>query len=298
MSKTSLLQHHHTLELHARHYTLIVRIAKSLYGAVYLVFHRPSQKRMAVKVSSLKKLRRTVYQRRTTLGDGVIVEDPLHEAALWSHLPKDQHVLDCIEHFESGDFHYLVTEYAASGELFQIVTSGAFNSDLCRKWLTQLLLGALHLHRVGVCHLDLSLENVLVTETMDAKICDFGVARRVDRGSKMPGNAVLLSKEGYMAPEVVNQSGFNPYAADVFSLGVTFYRLVARVSPFQRASPDDLGYKMIVEGRVNEWHDLLRFPLHFSLDFQDLLQGMLSPVERRYTLEQVAVHPFFKRFNE
>ena len=87
----------------------------------------------------------------------------------------------------------------------------------------QILLGLIHIHKKGIIHRDIKLDNILLNENLDCKICDFGVSR------VMLPNEVIYEKCGtpaYLAPEVIQEKGYSGFKADVWSLGVLTYYLI------------------------------------------------------------------------
>jgi eukaryotic-like serine/threonine-protein kinase len=96
-------------------------------------------------------------------------------------------------------------------------------------------------HTQGIFHRDIKPENVLlvpVTGGPDTvKLVDFGIARLVDpaRNSRETGEGVILGTPQYMSPE--QASGLSQDArADIYSLGVLLWELLAGVPPFHGAS--------------------------------------------------------------
>lgn len=88
-----------------------------------------------------------------------------------------------------------------------------------------LLQGLQHAHDLGVLHLDISPQNILLSRAGMVKICDFGLARLLSRDQSM----TLLSAGGtigYAAPEVLR--GMTPdVRADVYSAAAVFYEMLA-----------------------------------------------------------------------
>lgn len=97
--------------------------------------------------------------------------------------------------------------------------------------------------KVGVAHLDLKLENVLLGNQNELKICDVAMARDV---SKPIGKK--FGTEGYMAPEVaerVESDTFEAIPVDIFALGVILFIFKFGAPPFKSASMADINFRTL-----------------------------------------------------
>ena len=100
-----------------------------------------------------------------------------------------------------------------------------------------------HAHRKGIVHRDIKPSNVLVTERdglLNPKVIDFGIARAIS--GHLTGTTItttfgeVLGTPEYMSPEQAAFDGSGVgQAADIYSLGVLLYELLASVLPFDRA---------------------------------------------------------------
>ena len=128
-------------------------------------------------------------------------------------------------------FDYMTMEFCRNGDLFDVVKkNGKLSEGLAKNLFHQLLDGIEFLHNnVGVAHLDLKLENILVSDTFDLKLCDFGFYEELK-------SSVCKNRgtHGYRAPETYFQlnDGFDGAKADMFSLGVILFIMVFGVPPF------------------------------------------------------------------
>jgi eukaryotic-like serine/threonine-protein kinase len=109
----------------------------------------------------------------------------------------------------------------------------------------QLLAGLGALHRAGIVHRDVKLENLFLCEPIDGggrtlKLLDFGVAKVIDARlcPDTPAPLALATREGvavgtprYIAPEVALGGPVRP-CADVYAAGMVLYMLVAGRDPF------------------------------------------------------------------
>ena len=137
-------------------------------------------------------------------------------------------------------------------------------------------------------HRDIKLENLLIDEEGQIKICDFGVSRQLE--SK---DALISGKSGtpaYMAPEVHEMKQYNGFAADVWSLGVCLYAMVCGAVPFKGKSIKELS-TAVVKAEL-EFPDSAE---SLSDEVKNLLKQMLQrDGKRRISMKRVMRHPWMK----
>lgn len=77
---------------------------------------------------------------------------------------------------------FIVSEHCPHGDLFDALTrQGRFSESVTRIWFKQLMSAIEYCHQLGIIHRDLKLENILLDENDNVKICDFGFARQTDK---------------------------------------------------------------------------------------------------------------------
>lgn len=102
------------------------------------------------------------------------------------------------------------------------------------------------LHSKGqVAHLDLKLDNILIDNDYQLKICDFGFADDLRNLIKSNKGTV-----GYKAPEIQlhHKAGFQGRSADIFALGVILFIIEFGVPPFSEASKQNSLYRFFYRG--------------------------------------------------
>ncbi|OHS99754.1 CAMK family protein kinase [Tritrichomonas foetus] len=130
---------------------------------------------------------------------------------------------------------YLILEYCPRGSLMDhIRRCGPLHGEILRCVCKQLLLAVSFIHSRRVAHLDIKPSNILIDRYSRPRLADFGLARMFvnDDGIKQRAGTLL-----YMSPELLlgrsnSSKKIDPFKADVWALGVTFYVLATGDSPF------------------------------------------------------------------
>ncbi|ETW05943.1 serine/threonine protein kinase [Aphanomyces invadans] len=207
-----------------------------------------------------------------------------------------RHILTLLDDFSADGFDTLVLEYCGRGDLFTLVEN-APDRRLAPPLVQASFAGicdAVHfMHMNGVAHGDLSLENVLVTDSGTLKLSDFGLATPIDTIHR---NQHVAGKAFYMAPEMHVAHGTNdPAKADVWSLGVMLFMLVTGTPPFETSHASDSSMQFVAtkgcRALCAAWHldDVI------PADAMDLLENMLviDPAER-WTIQDVVNHAYVR----
>jgi serine/threonine protein kinase len=119
----------------------------------------------------------------------------------------------------------LLTGRDLRGELRRL---GVLSVPAALDLVAQALDGLEVVHRAGVIHRDLKLENLFLCADGSLKVLDFGIAERV--GSSAPGRGVVGTAR-CMAPEQ-HASGVVDARTDIYAMGLVLYELVAGRGPF------------------------------------------------------------------
>ncbi|KAI1309850.1 hypothetical protein F5Y03DRAFT_382951 [Xylaria venustula] len=222
----------------------------------------------------------------------------------------------------------IVLEYASGGELFDYILNHRYLKDqAARRLFAQLISGVGYLHKKGIVHRDLKLENLLLDRNRNIIITDFGFANTFDAADELTEEEELnlpdreyVKRTGldktkpngtrkgdlmqtscgspcYAAPElVVSDSLYTGRKVDVWSCGVILYAMLAGYLPFDD-DPDNpegdninLLYKYIV-------NTPLTFPEYVTPHARDLLRRILVPSPRkRADLFEVARHSWLSEY--
>jgi serine/threonine-protein kinase len=92
-----------------------------------------------------------------------------------------------------------------------------------------------YLHSEKLVHRDLKPDNILVDETLDPTIMDFGLAKDQER-SEMTAEGLILGTPRYMAPEQT-QGQAADFSSDVYQVGLVLYRALTGKLPLEEKNP-------------------------------------------------------------
>ncbi|ETV82594.1 CAMK protein kinase [Aphanomyces astaci] len=269
-------------------YTQIRELANAIFGRVLLCVDNYTQTPVAIKCMNMQ-----ASQAKLSLLDNIVVnEDVAMEKQVLRTLSADgghPNVLCLLNDFQHAGHDFLVLEYCAQGELFDVVSAqDRLALPAAQTFLRQVASGLQYMHSHGYAHCDLSLENVLVDVAGQAKLCDFGLA-----ASLYEWKTGGVGKPFYMAPEMYTLQFYAPGAADVWSLGMMLFIMVTGSPLVQKAHSSDPTFRFIqtfgLRAIVSAW----RMESLFSAEALDLLCRMLDPNPlTRMTLDEVLVHDF------
>ncbi|KAF8721103.1 hypothetical protein HU200_023521 [Digitaria exilis] len=184
-------------------------------------------------------------------------------------LVKHPNIVQLYEVMATKTKIYFVLEYVKGGELFNKVQRGRLKEDVARKYFQQLISAIDFCHSRGVYHRDLKPENLLVDESRNLKISDFGLSALSDCKRQDGLLHTSCGTPAYVAPEVISRKGYDGAKADIWACGVILYVLLAGYLPFHDKNLVDM-YKKIYKAE-------LKWPSWFSSDIRKFLRRLLHP---------------------
>jgi len=206
-------------------YKLLERIGFGGMGQVFLCEHMYMRRRVAIKVLPPAKAEEPAAL-------GRFYREARAAAALDHPNIVRTHDID-----QDGNLHFLVMEYVDGSSLLDIVKkSGPMDVKRATHYIWQSAQGLDHAHRVGVIHRDIKPGNILVDRFGASKILDMGLARFYHTDDDMLtlkyDEKSVLGTADYVAPEQTVNSHDVDVRADLYSLGATFYFLLAGHPPY------------------------------------------------------------------
>ena len=190
----------------------------------------------------------------------------------------------------------IIFEYCEFGDLFDCVPQGGFEEKIV-KIIFQILLEAVEeIHKNGICHLDLKLENILIDKDFNLKISDFGLSKQINKSN----NGIFKGSCGtsyYKPPQMNLKENYNGFKADIFSLGVILYALLSERFPFEISDPKNknciyyklINYKMAILETIENL-----FPKNSTLKSRQLFLDMIARNEKdRPEIKEILKNEWF-----
>ena len=254
-------------------YVLDRYLGEGATGRVIFGHHKDTRQHVAVKIISKDQF----VKHQALRG---MVQREIALMALADH----PNIIKLVDVMENPEQLFVVMEYADGGGLFDYLVARQFITEAqAIDFIRQIILGLEYLHHQGICHRDLKPENILLDEAMRIKIADFGFARWVT-DEPLTGSHGSGSPH-YAAPEALTGNPYDGRAADIWSVGVIFFTLLARYLPFDDQSPSQLVEKVK--------RGVFSMP-EFSPNVRDLIGRMMTrDVSQRITIPEIKVHPCF-----
>jgi len=163
-----------------------------------------------------------------------------------------------VQIFEIGQHDglpFFTLEYVDGGTLTDKVRDHPLPAGEAAALVEQVARGIQFAHAKGLVHRDLKPDNVLLTSDGTPKVTDFGLVKRVEKGSDLTQSGAIVGTPSYMAPEQADRKGktVGP-AADVYALGAILYRLIAGRPPFHASTPLDTVLQVVSDDPVPPSH--------------------------------------------
>jgi tetratricopeptide (TPR) repeat protein len=151
-------------------------------------------------------------------------------AAALTH-PSVVRIYDIID---SGDGDAIVMELVEGELLSKRIARGPLPMDVAIRLGRQVAEGLAAAHRRDILHRDLKAENVIVTPDGEAKVLDFGLAKRLSSEGEesLTRSANVVGTFRTMSPEQARGLPLDP-RSDLFSLGILLYEMLSGQSPFK-----------------------------------------------------------------
>eukprot|EP01059_Diplonema_ambulator_P020762 TRINITY_DN34665_c0_g1_i1.p1 TRINITY_DN34665_c0_g1~~TRINITY_DN34665_c0_g1_i1.p1 ORF type:complete len:191 (+),score=9.60 TRINITY_DN34665_c0_g1_i1:1-573(+) len=177
-------------------------------------------------------------------------------------------------------------EYVKQGDLFGYISRGVVGEETIKSVIWQLLKSLQCLHKLGVVHRDIKLENALITEDGIVKLIDFGTAVKMGT-TTTPCLSLCCGSSNYIAPEILGtKTGRTKrygQEVDLWSLGVLTYAMLFNTYPFDPSIPS----------RETAAYAIPMAPCRSQASISFVSQLLQVSPEMRLTISEALQHEWF-----
>src|SRR5262245_23890846 len=189
------------------------------------------------------------------------------------------HIVKVHDYGEHEGSPYLVMEYMPGGTLKKILGK-PIPWQIALRLLLPVARGVEYAHQRGIVHRDIKPANVLITETGEPMLSDFGIAKlfEAEQSTHLTGTGMVIGTPEYMAPE--QWDGKPGPQSDLYSLGIVLYEMVTGRKPYMADTLASLLLKQTTE--------LLPPPQQFVADLPEEMGQLLIKALARDPRDRLA----------
>jgi len=249
-------------------------LGKGGFAKCYEVNQMETKRISAAKIIAKNSLTKSRARQK------LISEIKIHRSLHQTNIVQFEHV------FEDQENVYILLEMCTNQTLNELIKRRKRLTEIeVQCYLAQMIGSLKYLHGNRVIHRDLKLGNLFLSDKMELKLGDFGLAAKLEFDGER--KRTICGTPNYIAPEILEGKNGHSYEVDTWSLGVIIYALLIGKPPYE--TPDvKTTYKKI---KINSYS----FPEHVPISdaAKSLIQKILvlEPTQRP-TLDDIMEHPF------
>ncbi len=207
-------------------FIVLEKLGEGGMGAVYLAVG-PNKTRTAVKVLTPQLAKQRQFLSRF-----------FREAQACCKL-RHPNVVTGLRVGEETGHYFFAMEYVDGTSVDDMLEkTGPIEPEKATELVLQVAKGLAYAHENGIIHRDIKPANIMVTKDGVAKLADLGLARRVDADeTALTRTGTAMGTPWYMAPEQATDAKRADARSDIYSLGATWYHMIAGHPPFEASTP-------------------------------------------------------------
>ena len=162
---------------------------------------------------------------------------------------SDANIVNVLDVGTQDEMDYIVMEYISGKTLKELINySGKLNYTTAIKIALQIAKALDCAHRNNIIHRDIKPQNILVTESGEVKVTDFGIAKSTD-SQTITNTTSIIGSAHYLSPEQAKGT-YIDFRSDIYSFGIVLYEMVTGRLPFEGDSPVTVALKHLQEEPV------------------------------------------------
>ncbi|MFK7992846.1 MAG: serine/threonine-protein kinase [Granulosicoccus sp.] len=216
-------------------YTLKSILGSGGFATVYLAQQHTLQRDIALKVMN-----------PSLVADADLCARFLREARDTASVSNHPNIITVHDVGQSESYYYIAMQYLPGPNLKQRIAC-ADKSINASELLRTLATALAHAHERGFLHRDVKPANVLFTESGEAVLADFGVARMDNRSTELTQHGTILGTPRYRSPEQSRGDPVIDARSDLYSLGVVLFEMLVHYPPYDATDPLAMMFKHVHE---------------------------------------------------
>ena len=154
------------------------------------------------------------------------------------------HILPVFDYGESEGYPYIVMPFILSGTLADLLRNQRVSLPEARRIASQIGDALSYAHARGMIHRDIKPSNILIDESGNCLLTDFGLARMAEAEDKITSSGQVMGTPAYMSPEQGTGSATDS-RSDIYSLGIIFYEMLTGRVPYTAETPIAVVFKHV-----------------------------------------------------
>ncbi len=259
-------------------FTISKELGAGSFGHVYLVTHKKTKANYAIK--AIDKRNKSNIEEKPYFRREVEVMYKIHHP----------NVVKLYGHFEDNNYCYFIMEYIPKGNMFGLIPQDKkkrVSTQLVASLIKDVISAVYFLHNMNppIIHRDIKPENVLLTDTLAAKLTDFGWSNYIQEDEK---RTTVCGTPIYLAPEIIKEKGHDE-KVDIWCIGVLLFELATGSVPFPGNDIETL------ENNILKLK--IQWPKDINLDIKNLIMKILKlDPKARISLSDMMQHHFITKY--
>jgi serine/threonine protein kinase len=257
---------------------MVESIGEGGFGTVYMGVHCLTGETAAVKRVALRGMAQED------------IKDIEQEMELLQTL-KHPNIMRCVDAIRDDEYLNIIFEYCENLALSSMIAKfgGQLPESLVAHYIAHVLSGLEYLHEQDIIHRDIKGTNILSTKEGLVKLAGFGVAIKV---SELTDHFNVVGTPYWMAPEIIEMTGKQNSACDIWSVGCTTVELLTGKPPYFDLPPMRALFKIVQD----EYPPLPPNISPAMLDF--LMLCFQKDPNRRINAKDLLKHPWLQKKEE
>jgi tRNA A-37 threonylcarbamoyl transferase component Bud32 len=213
-------------------YQIVAPLGEGGMAAVYKAYQPGMERYVALKVLP-----------RSYADDPQFLARFQREAKLLAQL-QHPHILPVFDFGQAESYTYIVMPFIQSGTLTDQLKGSPISLPRIRQVITQVGEALAYAHGRGLIHRDIKPSNILIDESGNCLLTDFGLARMVEDAVNLTSTGTIMGTPAYMSPEQGSGQKIDA-RSDIYSLGVVLFEMATGRVPYRAETPIAVVFKHV-----------------------------------------------------